>query len=227
VSATTAAAPRLPTCRGSAASSSSTASAIPPRWALPRSPSFSARLPSRATWRHLAVGVPRHPDLRRACDRPAPTPPPARIRASARGPGRTPEGGDPEARHLPYLPRLVRHTPARGRPRHPHGPRAPRASRRDHDHDLHARPQPRPRRGSEPRRSDDRSMTPSALHPCYADLAYRLSQVCIAKRPPSTQRQCVVFPACWASSHTRGHRATLDPRMINGATQTSRILVRR
>ena len=27
-------------------------------------------------------------------------------------------------------------------------------------------------------------MTPSPLHPCYADLAYRLSQVCIAKRPP-------------------------------------------
>src|SRR5438128_10862593 len=43
---------------------------------------------------------------------------------------------------------------------------------------------------------------------------------------PSTQKQCVVFPACWASSHIRGHRATLDPSLIYGATQTSRILIR-
>src|SRR5437899_13094555 len=42
---------------------------------------------------------------------------------------------------------------------------------------------------------------------------------------PSTQKQCVVFPACWASSHIRVHRATLDACLIYGATQISRILV--
>ncbi len=85
-------------------------------------------------------------------DRPAPPPPPARNRAAAGGEGGGTQCGDPQARHLPHLPPLLRHPPPGGRRRHPHRPGAAGSPRRDHHHDLHPRAEPRPRRRPEPRR---------------------------------------------------------------------------
>jgi integrase len=50
-----------------------------------------------------------------------------------------PSPANPEACYLPHLPPLVRHPLPRARPRHPHGPGAPRPPRRRDDNDLHAR----------------------------------------------------------------------------------------
>jgi hypothetical protein len=48
---------------------------------------------------------------------------------------------------------------ARGRPRHPHRAGTPGPPGRQHDDDLHARPQPRSGRRPEPRRPHDRALT--------------------------------------------------------------------
>ncbi len=52
----------------------------------------------------------------------------------------------------------IRHPPARRRLRHPHHPGVARPPRREHHHDLHPRPQPRPGRRPQP----PRPMNPSA-----------------------------------------------------------------
>ena len=57
---------------------------------------------------------------------------------------------DREARHAAHAAPLVRDASPRGRVRHPHRSRAPRASRRQNDHDLHARAEPGTRRRPEP-----------------------------------------------------------------------------
>jgi integron integrase len=63
-------------------------------------------------------------------------------------------GGGCQARHVPYLPALVCHAPPGGEPRHSHRPGAAGPPGRQHHDDLHARSQPGPRWGPEPRRSD-------------------------------------------------------------------------
>jgi integrase len=62
--------------------------------------------------------------------------PATRIYVEGRGPARR----DPKACHVSRLASLVRHAPARGGPRHPHGTRAPRPPRRPRDADLHPCP---------------------------------------------------------------------------------------
>ncbi len=57
------------------------------------------------------------------------------------------EGELGQAGQLPYLPPLVRHAPAGGRLRHPHGAGVAGPCGREHDHDLHSRSEPR-RQGS-------------------------------------------------------------------------------
>jgi hypothetical protein len=54
---------------------------------------------------------------------------------------------------------LLRHAPARGRQRQPHGPGAARPQGRHHDDDLHPRPEPRPSRRPVPRQSLARRLT--------------------------------------------------------------------
>ena len=49
-----------------------------------------------------------------------------------------------QARELSHVPAFIRHALARGRSRHPDRPGAARPSRRQHDDDLHPRPEPRP-----------------------------------------------------------------------------------
>jgi hypothetical protein len=49
-----------------------------------------------------------------------------------------------------HPPPVVRQAPAGGRPRHPHRAGAAELPRRDHDPDLHARPEPRPGRSRQP-----------------------------------------------------------------------------
>ena len=73
-------------------------------------------------------------------------PPACRSRGSDRGP-------DHEARIVPHLPAIVRDPSARGQLRHPYGPGAAWASRREHDDDLHARRESRAGRGAESDRS--------------------------------------------------------------------------
>ncbi len=72
--------------------------------------------------------------------------------AAAGGEGGRAPGGHREARDLSHVSALLRHPPPRGQPRHPHRARAPRSPGRQHDPDLHARPQPWTRRGAEPGR---------------------------------------------------------------------------
>jgi hypothetical protein len=65
----------------------------------------------------LAMGLPRHPSLRRARHQPeAPTPPP-QIRAPAGGEGCRPCRQDRQAGDVPHVPSLVCHPPAGGEPR--------------------------------------------------------------------------------------------------------------
>ncbi len=75
-------------------------------------------------------------------------------------------GGSPrpprQARDTAYLPALVRHTFARGRARHSHGPGAARTQRRQHDDDLYARAQPRTIRRDKPRRPRARPLIPTS-----------------------------------------------------------------
>ena len=69
--------------------------------------------------------------------------PPGRIRPSARRQRSGGFGRHQEACHLPHIPPLFRHPPARGRIRHPDDPGATGAPGRQHDDDLHPCPQPR------------------------------------------------------------------------------------
>ena len=52
-------------------------------------------------------------------------------------------GRHQETCHMPHIPPLFRHPPARGRIRHPDHPGATGASERQYDDDLHPCPQPR------------------------------------------------------------------------------------
>jgi integron integrase len=83
-----------------------------------------------------------------------------------RGEARRAPGRDQQARHAPHAQALVRHPPARRRPRHPHGAGAAGAPRRDHHTDLYLRPESRPGRGTQPGRPNVRLVTtPAALRP--------------------------------------------------------------
>ena len=68
---------------------------------------------------------------------------PRRNRPSARCEGSGVVGRHQEARHLPHIPPLFRHPPARGRIRHPDDPGTAGSPGRQYDDDLHPRPQPR------------------------------------------------------------------------------------
>ena len=86
--------------------------------------------------------------------RSASAPSPPRVGRTARHPGSRAEGRNRQARDLPHAATLVRYASPRGWLRHPHGAGAPRPPRRQHDNDLHARPEPGARRGTEPGGSD-------------------------------------------------------------------------
>ena len=108
------------------------------------------QVPERRPRLGVAVALSRDPLLRRSRHpRAAPAPPP-RIGAPARREGRRPARWDRETRHTAHVTPLVRDAPPRGRVRHPHRSRAPRASRHQNDHDLHARAEPGTRRRPEP-----------------------------------------------------------------------------
>jgi hypothetical protein len=68
-------------------------------------------------------------------------------------------GRDRQARHPSHAEAFVHHPLARGRPRHPDGAGAARASRRHYDTDLYSGPESRPSRGPQPGRPDVRLMT--------------------------------------------------------------------
>jgi len=93
--------------------------------------------------------------------RPAPPPSPARVGLPAGREACGPSGGESEAREPPYPPSLVRDASHRGRPRYPNRPGAAGAPRREHDHDLYARSQPRPSGGPQPGRPD----VPAVIRP--------------------------------------------------------------
>ena len=69
--------------------------------------------------------------------------PSGRIRSSTRCQRSYGFGGNQKTCHLPHIPPLFRHPPARGRIRHPDHPGATGASGRQYDDDLHPCPQPR------------------------------------------------------------------------------------
>jgi len=95
--------------------------------------------PATRTYRHPETGQRRRHHFHRAGP-PAPRP------------GRGDPGRDREARGLPHVPSLVRHTPPGERLRHPDRARTPRPPRRPDDDDLHACLEPRWARAREPRR---------------------------------------------------------------------------
>ncbi len=84
-----------------------------------------------------------HTALPRPCHRPLAAAPPSRNRPSAgiRGCRARRAGG--QARNLPHATSQLRHRPPGAGLRHPHHPGAPGSQRRQHDDDLHPRPQPR------------------------------------------------------------------------------------
>src|SRR5207249_12090110 len=90
---------------------------------------------------------------------PAPPPPSPRIRPPARREGCGPRCRDCQAGHVPHLPSLVCHPPARGESRHPDRPGAARPPGCQHHDDLHACAQPGTCRSPESRRPDVPVMT--------------------------------------------------------------------
>src|SRR5262245_11682039 len=102
----------------------------------------------------VAVGLPSDAHLYGRPHWPAAPPSPARIGPPAGRPGRCAERGHRQARHVRHVSPLVRYSPAGGEPRYPHRSGAPRSSRREHDSNLYARPQPRPRGRPESGRPD-------------------------------------------------------------------------
>ncbi len=94
----------------------------------------------------------------RSADGPAAAAPSPRVCRAARRQGCGPARRARDARGTPHPPALVRHAPAGGRPRHPDGPGAARAPGREHDHDLHARPEPGAGWRAKPRRPDVQRM---------------------------------------------------------------------
>jgi len=107
-------------------------------------------------------------------------------------------------RDLSHAAPLFRHPPARGRPRHPDGPGTAEASRRQYDHDLYTRPEPRARRGSESSRWDGSMTIRAALlrgSLCPVDILELRSE---ASAPSSTSAK---YGQCKVSG---GHR--LRPR---------------
>ena len=100
----------------------------------------------------VAVGVSGNPVLRGSRHRPAPPAPPVRVRAATCSEGGGPPRGHRQARDVSHVSALLRYPPARGQPRHPHRSGAPRSPGRQHDPDLHARPQSGTRRRAEPGR---------------------------------------------------------------------------
>jgi len=71
--------------------------------------------------------VPRHTILRGSRHRAASAPSSSRVRSAACRQGRSPRRRHPKARRVPHPATLFRHAPARGQPRYPDGPGAPRA----------------------------------------------------------------------------------------------------
>jgi hypothetical protein len=102
--------------------------------------------------------------LHRPRRRPAASSPSPRVRSSAGSEGRRARRRNRQASHLPHVPALIRHPPARGRAGHPYRPGVARTPGCQHHHDLHARPEPRAGRGQESGRSDVPIVT-TALSP--------------------------------------------------------------
>ena len=120
--------------------------------------------------------------------RPAPSAPPPRDRPPARGEGRGPPGRHPEAGHTPHPAPLVRDPHARRWLRHPDRPRAARTPRRDHDPDLHARPEPRPGGSAEPGGPDARGVSPMCREPARTFLDRPTELGCAVSQPNTARR---------------------------------------
>ena len=88
--------------------------------------------------------------VRGSAQRGDPAAPCVRELLDSRGQGRGRKSRDRQARDLPYVAPLVRHAPARGRVRHPHGAGAAGARRRVDHHDLYARAEQGRARGGQP-----------------------------------------------------------------------------
>jgi hypothetical protein len=112
----------------------------------------------------LAMDLSCHAYLSGPAHRPDAPPPPARVGPPASRQERRPPGRHREARQSPHAPALVRDASAGGRPRHPDRAGAARPPGREHDHDLHPRPQPRTGGGPEPRGPSARPMTRFVAH---------------------------------------------------------------
>src|SRR6266545_2061172 len=116
------------------------------------------------------------------------------IRPPARRKGRGPCGGPRQARHVPYLPPLLRYPPAGRQSRHPDRPGAPRPPGCEHHHDLHAHAQSGPSRSPKSRRRDV---------PVVTSLVSDVATTAGAPMLPSSVSQCI-----WASPP----RHALQPR---------------
>ena len=101
-----------------------------------------AQVPARRPRVGLAVGLPRDPPLSGPVHRRGPQTPPPRVGPPACDADRSTQGRHHQTRELPHVPPFVRHAPLGGWLRHPHGSGAARPPGTEHDHGLHARPQP-------------------------------------------------------------------------------------
>src|SRR5437879_511419 len=119
----------------------------------------AAHVPERRPGLGVAMDLPGHPPIYGWPHGPAPPPPSPRIRPPARREGCGPRCRDCQAGHVPHLPSLVCHPPARGESRHPDRPGAARPPGCQHHDDLHACAQPGTCRSPESRRPDVPVMT--------------------------------------------------------------------
>src|SRR5665647_1389884 len=111
-----------------------------------------AQVPERPIRLALAVGLSAAAPLEEPPDRRAGTSSRPREHHPAGHEGSGGERRHPQARELPHPAPLLRDPPARGRLRHPHDPGTAWSQGRPHDHDLHARAQPRRPRRAQPDR---------------------------------------------------------------------------
>ena len=130
-----------------------------------------------------------------------------------------------QARELPHAAAFVRHAPAGGRLRHPHGAGAARALGRVHDDDLHARAEQGRARREKPARFRRRGRSAAGRAGCHGDIPdFRKSPPLIPRverrsfrpfqRAELNQRAASGFNSAWrlfSGSTAAGERVTFSP----------------
>ena len=143
--------------------------------------------------------------------------------------GRGPGGRHFASSHVPFAQAQLRDPPARGRVRHPNDSGTARTSRREHDHDLHPRPEPGRTRCSKPAGPTWPRREPP-LNPLSCDARWRIDAIETGlsgrRSVEDSQAKCRRRLALQRNGTQALWRGTLQPPFNDRDTELSRLLVR-